>query len=442
MKYRKFNLLLVSLALLFVAYACSKHRGFKKTSDGLYYKFHVKGDDTTTIKEGMILTMKLKYSINDSVLFNSDEIPQEFMLPLNAPSYKGDLYSGLAMMKPGDSATFITSADSFFLKTVRMPMLPDSTFAGKDITFNVKMISAKTQEQMQKDYQVKMTELQKNEKVILEQYLKDKKITVAPLPSGLYFIETQKGNNQKPKTGDYGKLHFKVSTIDGKMLYSSYDQGEPMMWEAGKDFDNKGVTEALSLMSKGSKASVIVPSSLAFGEQGRGQMVAPYTTLLYDLELVDIMTKAQFDKEQAAKVAKAEQEKELAKKQESSKLQSYLKANKINVAPTGSGLYYIEQKAGNGKQAATGKTVKVHYTGTLLDGKKFDSSLDRKQPFEFVLGQGQVIPGWEEGIAKMKEGGKARLIIPSKLAYGENGRMPTIPPSATLIFDVELIEVK
>ncbi|HRW68136.1 FKBP-type peptidyl-prolyl cis-trans isomerase, partial [Lentimicrobium sp.] len=89
-----------------------------------------------------------------------------------------------------------------------------------------------------------------------------------------------------------------------------------------------------------------------------------------------------------------------------------------------------------------GKTVKVHYTGTLLDGTKFDSSVDRGQPFEFVLGQGQVIQGWDEGIAMMKKGGKARLIIPSAIAYGENGRMPTIPPSATLIFDVELIDFK
>jgi FKBP-type peptidyl-prolyl cis-trans isomerase len=442
MKYKNIFLLLLSVALISGIYGCSKHRGFKKTSDGLYYKFHVRGDDTTTLKTGMVLNLKLKYSINDSVLFNSAEIPQEFMLPLNEPSYKGDLYSGLAMMKPGDSATFITSADSFFLKTIKMPQLPDSSFKGKDIYFDVKLISAKTQAQLEAEYKKKMEEAKANETSILADYIKNKNITVAPLPSGLYFIETKKGNNQKPKTGDYGKVHFVVSTIKGDTLYSSYKQGEPMMWESGKDFDNKGVTEALSLMSKGSKASIIVPSSLAFGEQGRGQMIAPYTTLLYDLELTDIVSKAQFEKEQADKEKKAAAEKELAKKEEAGKLQNYLKANKITVAPTASGLYYIEIKKGTGEQAGKGKIVKVHYTGTLLNGKKFDSSLDRKQPLEFTIGQGQVIPGWEEGISMMKKGGKARLIIPSKLGYGENGRMPTIPPSATLIFDVELIDVK
>lgn len=442
MKYRNFLMLLLIVAVAFNMFGCSKHRGFKKTSDGLYYKFHVKGDDTTTLRQGMVLNLKLKYSINDSVLFNSADIPQEFMLPLNEPTYKGDLYSALAMMKPGDSATFITSADSFFLKTIRLPEVPDSAFIGKEIFFDVKIISAKTQEQLEAENKVRMEEAKAAEQTALQNYLKSAKITVAPLTSGLYFIETKKGNSQKPKVGDFGKIHFKVSTIDGNVLYSTYDQGEPMMWESGKDFDNKGVTEALSLLSKGSKASIIVPSSLAFGEQGRGQMIAPYTTLLYDLELVNILTKAQFEKEQAEKERKANELKAKAKKEEMSNLQNYIKSNNITVAPTSSGLYYLEIKKGTGVQATVGKTVKVHYTGTLLNGQKFDSSVDRKEPFEFVLGQQQVIPGWEEGISLMKVGGKAKLIIPSKLGYGENGRMPTIPPSATLIFDVELLEVK
>ena len=85
--------------------------------------------------------------------------------------------------------------------------------------------------------------------------------------------------------------------------------------------------------------------------------------------------------------------------------------------------------------------MKVHYTGTLLNGTKFDSSRDRKEPFEFTLGKGQVIKGWDEGIAKMKVGGKATLVIPSSLGYAERD-MGTIPPYSTLVFDVELLDVK
>lgn len=97
---------------------------------------------------------------------------------------------------------------------------------------------------------------------------------------------------------------------------------------------------------------------------------------------------------------------------------------------------------GTGTEAVTGKKVSVHYTGLLTDKTKFDSSLDRKQPFSFVLGSGQVIPGWDKGIAGMKTGGKRKLIIPPALAYGDRGAGSVIPPNATLIFEVELLKVE
>ena len=109
---------------------------------------------------------------------------------------------------------------------------------------------------------------------------------------------------------------------------------------------------------------------------------------------------------------------------------------------TSSGLEYIEVQAGTGAQAAAGKTVSVHYTGKFQDGRVFDSSISRGQPITFKLGVGQVIKGWDEGIALMKVGGKAQLIILSSLGYGERGAGGVIPPNATLVFDVELVDVK
>lgn len=113
-----------------------------------------------------------------------------------------------------------------------------------------------------------------------------------------------------------------------------------------------------------------------------------------------------------------------------------------NMITTASGLQYEDLLVGEGAQAQPGDTVSVHYTGWLQDGTKFDSSLDRGQPFTFTLGRGEVIKGWDEGVAGMRAGGKRRLVIPPDLGYGSQGAGGVIPPGATLIFEVELVEIK
>ena len=105
-------------------------------------------------------------------------------------------------------------------------------------------------------------------------------------------------------------------------------------------------------------------------------------------------------------------------------------------------LLSVDDVVGTGREAKSGDTVRVHYTGTLMGGKKFDSSRDKGDPFEFKLGTGGVIKGWDQGVPGMKVGGKRRLTIPWDLAYGEAGSPPNIPPKAALKFDIELIEVK
>jgi FKBP-type peptidyl-prolyl cis-trans isomerase len=109
---------------------------------------------------------------------------------------------------------------------------------------------------------------------------------------------------------------------------------------------------------------------------------------------------------------------------------------------TPSGLKYVDQVVGTGEAAVAGQNVSVHYTGWLENGKKFDSSVDRGQPFSFPLGAGRVIKGWDEGVQGMKVGGKRKLTIPSDLGYGSRGAGGVIPPNATLVFDVELLGVR
>ena len=109
---------------------------------------------------------------------------------------------------------------------------------------------------------------------------------------------------------------------------------------------------------------------------------------------------------------------------------------------TESGLKYVDVSVGTGREAVAGNLATVHYTGWLTNGTKFDSSVDRRDPFSFPIGSGKVIKGWDEGVAGMKVGGKRKLTIPPQLGYGARGAGGVIPPNATLVFDVELLEVK
>ena len=424
-------LVIVMLVALTMLACSSKYPGYDKTATGLYYKLYKVSKDTVKAKLGDWVSLNMRYKYKDSTLFNSKAAmgtPVRFQLP--ASEFKGDIYEGIRMLSPGDSADFIINADSLFTKTFRQPKRPPFIDSNGVVHFYITMISIDSPGTMMK-----------KEEDALKKYIEEKKITVAPAPSGLIFIETLAGKGAKIDSGVWVKTHFSVSLIDGKQIFSTTERGEPMEFEFGKKFDTPGFEEGVSKMVKGGKATLIVPSKIAFGEAGRGAMVPPYSTVIYNVEIVDVQSKADHEKAANDK-KKAETVKlETNKKQEGDLMKKYLADHKITAKPTATGLIYVEKVKGTGAKAAAGKKVKVHYTGTLLNGTKFDSSRDRNEPFEFTLGQGQVIKGWDEGIAMMNVGGKATFIIPSSIAYGERD-MGQIPPYSTLVFDVELMDVK
>jgi len=421
------------LLLALTTFACSsKYAGFEKTANGLYYKIIKGSKDTIKPKLGDWVAVQMSWKYKDSVMFDSRKsqggMPVRFQMP--ASDFKGDIYEGIKLLAAGDSAVFLINSDSLFMKTFHQPKRPKFIDTNSVITFNIKLITVDSPQS-----------LMKKEQDELAKYLKDKNITVQPTASGLYFVEAVAGKGVKIDSGSWVTLQFKVSLIDGKQLFSSYDRPDPIGFEYGKRFDTKGVEEAIGTMKKGGKGTAIVPSKLAYGETGRAGVVPPFATMIYDLEIVNVQTKAEHDKTVAAEKKKSEEKMQKNKAEESANLAKYLKEKNITAKPTPSGLYYIEKAKGSGPRAAAGKVVKVHYTGTLLNGTKFDSSRDKNKPYEFTLGQNRVIQGWDEGIALMNVGGKATLIVPSSLGYGGQDK-GIIPPYSTLVFDVELMDVQ
>ena len=232
--------------------------------------------------------------------------------------------------------------------------------------------------------------------------------------SGLKYIDDVLGAGDFPKTGDKVKVHYTGTLEDGTKFDSSRDRNQPFEFPLGQGRVIKGWDEGIATMKPGGKRKLIIPSALAYGEQGAGKLIPPGATLIFDVELIEVM-EAFVDTDFS------------------------LPGREDN---TESGLRMIVHKEGNGEKPSAGQTVSVHYTGLLETGKKFDSSHDRGSPISFPLGQGRVIKGWDEAIALMSKGEKRTLVIPPELGYGERGAGGAIPPNATLIFEVELVDFK
>jgi FKBP-type peptidyl-prolyl cis-trans isomerase len=206
------------------------------------------------------------------------------------------------------------------------------------------------------------------------------------------------------------------------------------------------IMEIFAMMELQDSVSFILPADSFFIKTAGLKELPPHipkgASLLFHAGLKDIKTIQEMEAIQKEAEAAHQAEAEAQKGMEESKLKAYLKSKNITQTPTASGLVIVLQKAGNGTKPQKGQTVTVHYTGYLLNGTKFDSSVDRGQPFEFKLGEGQVIRGWDEGVGAMEIGSSFQLIIPSELGYGANGAGGSIPPYSPLVFDVELIKAE
>lgn len=261
-------------------------------------------------------------------------------------------------------------------------------------------------------------------------------------PNGLeYKILHDATGGKSPAVGDYIEVHIRTSVNDSVLFDSrKMNNNQPVPFQLQAPSFKGDLPEGLVMLTPGDSAIFRMPvDSIPMGMQ-RPDWVKPGThqMLNYSVVLTSVKSQDEMIKEREAASAKQ-------KGVDDKLIQDYLSKNKIKATKTESGLYYTISTPGSGEQAHAGQTVTVNYTGKTLDGKTFDSNVDptfnHVQPFSFGLGQHQVIPGWDEGVALLKKGSKATLFIPSTLAYGPNGQGP-IKPNSILMFDVEVTDIK
>ncbi len=269
----------------------SEYPGFDKTESGMYYKFLTKSNDTTSAQMNDYMEVYMDYgTLNpDSVIFSSKKNNPDkptMNIPLRPSVFKGDIYEGLAMMHVGDSARFLCNSDSTFTKLFRMPV-PKGMDSAKVLFFDIKLVSVKTAEDIQHEQLQKMEEAKNAEPAAREAYLKEHNITVKPTDDGLYVIINKKTNGIKPKEGDKVKVHYTGYLLNGEKFDSSVDRGKPFEFTLGKGQVIKGWDEGIAMLHKGEKATFIIPSSLGYGQRSMGP-IGPYSTLVFDVELVDV----------------------------------------------------------------------------------------------------------------------------------------------------------
>ncbi|MFN5319081.1 MAG: FKBP-type peptidyl-prolyl cis-trans isomerase, partial [Bacteroidia bacterium] len=258
--------------------------------------------------------------------------------------------------------------------------------------------------------------------------------------------EAKSANRVLASEGDQLKVYFewyRRRGVKDSLIMSSVKAPEKSITVGLTTPKYKGdLMEGLAMLAEGDSAQFVLPADSFMYKTAGAQMLPDFIRtgdeILFCVRLLDLMPKAEFEEMQRIEKQKQMEEMSAKSAAEKTNREEYLLKNKILQQPTASGLIVLVEKEAIGPKPQTGQKVTVHYTGYLTNGTKFDSSVDRGEPFSFTLGKGQVIKGWDEGIAMLSAGTKAKLIIPSSIGYGGRG-MGSIPAFSTLIFDVELI---
>jgi FKBP-type peptidyl-prolyl cis-trans isomerase FkpA len=280
------------LAVFFssITTACGQigQSSYNETETGLKYKFYKQNTELDKPAIGDILTVSMKYFINDSLLFDGKTIGRPMQFPLVESAFKGDFYEGMAMMAKGDSASFICPADSVFLKIFRVKSLPEFVSPESVMRFEIGMENFLSPEEFEAERFAEMQDQVDESNSRLLNYIQEKNIKVEPQPSGLYYVETLKGTGKTPVDGQRVKVHYRGTLLDGTQFDASYDRNQPFEFVLGMGQVIKGWDEGIALMQVGGKATLILPFNLAYGERATGT-IPPFSPLVFEVELIEII---------------------------------------------------------------------------------------------------------------------------------------------------------
>lgn len=281
------NLYISTVLVLTVLFSCNKNPKFEKTKSGLkYMQFSHNSGPKPEVKD--IMYIKAKYRTDyDSVLYNSSKIADSIMVELTEPTFVGGFEEGFRLLSVGDSATFYLPADSVFKHTFKMA-LPPYIKSGSGIYLDVKLVAIEKRADFDERQRIAEEEMVLKEKSMLAAYAAQKNMKVEPNPSGLYFVKKSSGNGPKAEPGDKVTMAYTGMLLDGTVFDASDRHPGDFEFTLGVGQVIRGWDEAVSLMRKGDKAYILIPSYMAYGPRGSGQLIPPNSPLAFDIEVLDV----------------------------------------------------------------------------------------------------------------------------------------------------------
>ena len=281
----KFMIALVALAV--VGISCSKYPGFKKDKNGLYYKFYVKNKKEIQPQVGDFVDMTFTFGLKDSAFVTNAPFYDQVIESV----FPGDFYAAIQKMHLGDSASFIMNGDTFFHYYMGQPF----PYEKKELYFDMKLNNITLKEEYEKEqaerarqYEAMMEQAKDSEASLISDYIAKNRIKVKPTETGLYIVKNVNGKGKMVKNGSMVQVHYTGKLLDGTVFDSSVERGEPIELEVGSRQVISGWEEALLLMRGGDKATVLIPSEQAYGARGRMPVIAPYTPLIFEMEIVSV----------------------------------------------------------------------------------------------------------------------------------------------------------